>query len=134
MAAARPALLALLGGVLVATLGAVGVFTSGEPHLALDALDAWLVVYAAGFAVALAAIPFILRVHFTSRTEDDERLWELSLTSWGAITIGLTIVLAVAGFVAGFDPVGAAGALVLVGLGACGIVIGGLLLLVLGTG
>lgn len=130
---ARAARLVVLGGALVAALGALGVATSDEPHLSLDALDPWLVVYALGLLTALGGVPFVLHGRYSAVTEDRDRRWELALSAWGGVALVLAVGLVVLGLVLGFAAASASGAIVIVGLAACGLVVGGLAILVLST-
>lgn len=130
---ARPARLALVAGLLVAALGAVGVTSSEEPHLALDALDPWLAVYAIGVLTALGAAPFIFHFRYGATTEDRDRRWELALSAWGALALAAGIGFALLGVALGFSAASASGALAIVGLSACGLVLSGLAMLVLAS-
>lgn len=130
----RAAVLVVLAGSLTAGLGALGVSQSEPPHLGFDGVDGWLIVFAIGFSVMLGAIPFGLHTRFAGRTTDPERRWELALTAWGGIAATLAAAFLLLGIVAGFDPDSAAGAVALVGVGACLLVMGALVILVLGGG
>lgn len=128
---ARAAWLVVAGGTGVAALGAIGVASSGTPHLSLDSLDPWLVVYAIGVLVALGGAPFVLHSRFAARTEDRDKRWELALTAWGGVALAAGACFAALGLAFGFAAASASGALAIVGLAACGLVLSGLLLLVL---
>lgn len=131
---ARSSLLVALGGILVAALGAIGVFASGGTHLGLHDLDPWLVVYALGLLVALGAGPYGLYDRVGTSTTDPDARWDLALSIWGGFALVASLIFAAVGLLAGLDPATAAGALAIVGAGACALVLGGLLLVVLGTG
>lgn len=122
---ARPARTALLGGVLLSALGAIGVGASADPELSLSSLDPWLVVYAIGLLGALGALPFVLHESLAGRTDDRDRRWELALVAWGGIALVAAVAFLLVGLVLGFDPDTAEGALAIVGLGACGLVVAG---------
>lgn len=128
---ARAARLITGGGALVAVLGAIGVASTDGPHLALDSLDPWLVVYALGVLVALGGAPFILHARFVARTEDRDKRWELALTAWGGVALLAAVGFLLVGLALGFASASASGAIAIVGLAACGLVLAGLALLVL---
>ena len=130
---ARPAWLTFLAGFLLACLGALGVVLGDGARLTLDDLDPWLIVYALGILVALGALPFGLHEHFAARTEDRDRRWELALSSWGGIALLGALGFLLLGLVAGFGSASASGALAVVGLAACGLVVAGLAVLLVST-
>lgn len=130
---ARAAWLTVLAGVLVAALGALGVAASDGARLTLDSLDPWLVVYALGLFAALGALPFGLHARFSRRTEDRERRWELALSAWGGVALVGALGFLLLGLAGGFGSASATGALAVVGLGACLLVVGGLAVLFLST-
>jgi hypothetical protein len=131
---ARPAALALLGGILVAALGTLGVALDDGSRLGVDALDPWLVVYAIGLLVALGSLPFLLHERYTSLTDDRERRWELALAAWGGIALAGAVAFVLVGVVGGFGTDTAPGSLAIVGIAACGLVVGALATLILTTG
>jgi hypothetical protein len=130
---ARAAWLTVLGGVLFAGLGALGVALSDGARLTLDSLDPWLVVYALGLLAALGALPFALHARFAARTEDRERRWELALTAWGGIALAGVAAFLLLGIAGGFGSADPTGALAVVGLAACGLVVAGLAVMLLST-
>ena len=130
---ARAAWLTVLGGVLLAAFGALGVIASDGARLTLDSLDPWLVVYALGLFAALGALPFGLHERFAARTEDRERRWELALSAWGGVAALAGLGFLLLGLAAGFGSASASGALAVVGLVACGLVVAGLAVLLLST-
>lgn len=130
----RATALTALGGVLVATFGAVGVALGDERHLGFDRLDPWLIVYAIGLLVALGALPFPLHARYETRTEDRDKRWELALTAWGGIALAGAAGFVLFGVVAGFAAASASGALAIVGVSACGLVLAGLAVLIVTTG
>jgi hypothetical protein len=130
----RSAGLVVLGGVLVAALGAAGVALGDEPHLGFDDFDPWLIVFALGLLAALGALPFPLHARYAARTEDRDKRWELALTAWGGIAAVGAVGFVLLGVLAGFAPASASGSLAIVGAGACGLVIGGLGVLIVTTG
>jgi hypothetical protein len=130
---ARAAWLTVLGGILLAALGALGVSLSDGPRLTFDSLDPWLVVYALGLFVALGALPFGLHERFSARTEDRDRRWELALSAWGGLALLAGVAFLLLGIAAGFGSATASGALAVVGLAACALVVGGLVVLLVST-
>jgi hypothetical protein len=131
---ARGALQLALGGALVALIGAIGVISSEEPHLSFDRLDPWLVVYAVGVLVALGAGPYGLYDRFGRRIEDKDARWDMALSVWGGVAFVVGLIFVVVGLIGGFAPASAAGALAIVGAGACALVVGTLAVVMLGTG
>lgn len=120
----RFAALLALGGVAVAVLGLALAGVTGDPYLGASGVNAWLVVFAAGLLVALVAFPFGLEVRLRERHADHDKRWEMSLVVWG----GLSGVLLLAAFLAGFDTAtlaGAAGLIVVIeaGLTAATVVV-----------
>lgn len=130
---ARTAWMVVLGGLLLACFGALGVAVSDEPHLTFDSLDPWLVVYALGLLMSLGAMPFGLHERFAARTEDRDRRWELALMAWGGIALLAGLGFLLLGLGLGFGSATASGALAIVGLVACGLVAGGLAVLLVST-
>lgn len=131
---ARTALLLALAGAAIAGLGAAGVAGGEEPHLSLDDLDPWLVVYAIGLIVALGAGPYGLYDRFAGRFEDKDARWDMALSVWGGIALVAGVCFVALGALLGFAPATASGALAIVGAGVCALVVGSLLAVMLGTG
>lgn len=131
---ARSSLLVGLGGFLVAGLGAIGVSSSDGPRLGFDDLDPWLVIYALGVLTALGAGPYGLYDRAGISTTDPDARWDLALSVWGACALFAGAIFVGIGLMFGFDPAEASGALVVVGAGACALVVGVLLLFMLGAG
>ncbi len=129
----RGAGLVIGGGFLVAALGALGVALGDPPHLDFGGLDPWLVVYAIGLLAGLGAMPFPLHEHFTARTADRDRRWELALTAWGGIALTGLAGFVILGLAGGFSVASASGSLAIVGIAECGLVIGGLVTLIAST-
>jgi hypothetical protein len=123
----------VLGGLLLAAFGALGVALSDGARLALDSLDPWLAVYALGLLAALGALPFALHARFAGRTEDGERRWELALAAWGGIALAGVVLFLLLGIVGGFGSADPTGALAVVGLALCGLVVAGLAVLMLSS-
>ena len=133
MTARSAALLALAGG-LVAAFGAIGVAAGEDPHLSVRHLDPWLVVYAIGVLLALGSGPYGIFDRLGGRIEDRDARWDMALSVWGGCALVAGLLFVAVGLIGGFDPATAAGALAIVGAGTCGLVVGTLLVVVLGTG
>jgi hypothetical protein len=129
----RGAGLVILGGFLVAGLGALGVALGDPPHLDFGGLDPWLVVYAIGLLAAFGAMPFPLHEHFATRTTDRDKRWELALTAWGGIALAALAAFVILGIAGGFSAASASGSLAIVGIAECALVIGGLVTLIAST-
>ena len=114
--------LAVLGGLLLAALGAVGVLASDSPELSFDSLDPWLVVYAVGLLIALGGLPFVLHARMGGGDLREGR-WERAVTAWGGIALAAALAFLLLGAGAGFDRDTAGGTLAITGLGACGLVV-----------
>ena len=121
---ARASLQLAVAGLAMAAIGAIGVAGGEEPHLSLEDLDPWLVVYALGLMVALGAGPYGLFDRFRGRVEDKDARWDLALSVWGGIALAAGLVFVALGLVAGFAPASVSGALAVVGAGVCAIVVG----------
>jgi hypothetical protein len=121
---ARASLQLAVAGTAVAAIGAIGVASGDEPHLSLEDLDPWLVVYALGLMVALGAGPYGLYDRFARRIEDKDARWDMALSVWGGIALAAGLCFVALGLVGGFDPAALSGALAIVGAGVCGIVVG----------
>ena len=124
----------VLGGFLIAALGALGVVLGERPHLDLDDLDPWLVVYAIGLLTGLGGIPFLFHARYSLRTDDPDRRWELALIAWGGLAFAGAAGFVVAGLLAGLGAASAVGSLAIVGAVACALVVAGLAILVVTTG
>ena len=122
-----------LGGGLLAALGAAAVAAGSEPHLDLDRIDPWLVVFAVGLAVLFGAVAFGLHDRASLRTEDPEKRWERALSLWGVVAAAAGLAFALIGASAGFDPATAAGAIAIAGLFESVLIVVALVVLVLGS-
>ncbi len=129
----RPVLLTGLGGALLAAIGAAGTAASSGTRLSFDGIDPWLIVFAVGLAVLFAAAAFGFHDRASARTVDPENRWERALSWWGLSIAAVATGFALVGATAGFDPATAAGALALVALFECVLIIVALVALVLGT-
>lgn len=103
--------LALGAGVAVAAIPLAG--AAGPPYLSLGSLNPWLVAYAIGLFTAMFATPFAIHRGLGGLLEADAR-WERALLWWGAISLVVLVVGALAGAPSGFDSDSLAGSLGLV--------------------
>jgi hypothetical protein len=116
---------------LVAVAGAAAAAVSiplaaaaGPPYLALDRINAWVVVFAIGLFAALFATPFLLRLRLGGELETDAR-WERALLWWGALALVALAIGLLSGAAGDFASDSLAGSL--------GIVIAAEAAMVLGT-
>lgn len=129
----RPVALTGLGGALLAAIGVVGVAAGSPPHLGLDRIDPWLIAFGVGLAVLFGALAFGFHDVASRRTEDAENRWERALGMWGAAAAAAAVLFALLGLAAGFDPASASGALAIVALFECLLIVAALVALVLGS-
>lgn len=94
----RFAALLAAGGAATAFLALALAGAVGEPYLAADGVNGWLVVFAAGLLAALIALPFGLEWRLRARQPDRDRRWELALVVWGALATALVALAVVIGF------------------------------------
>jgi hypothetical protein len=125
---------AAVGAAGLAALGLLGVVLSDGPYVSWGELNAWLVVWAVALFALLGLAPFALHRRMAERTTDHDRRWELAILAWGALALaGVLCFGAVAGG-EGFGTGSAAGAIAVVGLAECALVVGAVALLMLTTG
>ena len=103
--------LAAGAGVAVASIPLAAV--AGPPYLSLDALSPWVVSYAIGLFTALFAAPFAIHRGLGGLLEADAR-WERALLWWGAVSLAVLALGALAGAPSGFGSESLAGSLGLV--------------------
>jgi hypothetical protein len=108
-----------VGGAGTAVVSLLLASAAGEPYLAADGVNGWLVVFAAGLLAALISLPFGIELHLRERQPDRDRRWEVSLLIWGGVAVGL---LAIA-FLTGFDTGTLAGAAALIAAIEAGLVV-----------
>ena len=111
----RAPIIAGLAGAVLALAGLLLAAATGEPYLTSDAVNPWIVVFAAGALAALYATPFAIERRMRTGIPESDRRWERALLAWGAIAIGTLlagILLGVAGDWSGSSLAGAAGLLV----------------------
>lgn len=125
---------AAVGATGLAALGLLGMLLSDGPYLSIDELSPWLVVWAVALLVLLGLAPFELHRRMAARTPDHDRRWELAVLAWGAAALGGVLLFGALAVGEGFGTGNAAGALAVVGLAECALVVGAVALLILTTG
>lgn len=128
----RPLGVATVGAAGLAALGLLGVLLSDGPYVSWGELNPWLVVWAVALLALLGLAPFALHNLVAGRTADTDRHWELAVLAWGAAALGGLLCFGVVALGAGTGS--ALGALALVGLIECGLVVAAVALLMLTTG
>jgi hypothetical protein len=131
---ARAARAGALAGVAVGALGILMAALGDGPYLRLAELDPGIVLYALGLFAVLLATPFALHARIAVRVEDRDKRWELALLQWGGVALAATAVLVVLGIAAGFSTATLGGAVAVVGLAECALVLAALAVLILGSG
>lgn len=96
---------------------------AGPPYLSLDSLNPWLIGYAIGLFAALFATPFAIHRGVGGLLEADAR-WERALLWWGAASLVVLVVGALAGLPSGFGSDSLAGSLGLVTVAEAMLVLG----------
>ena len=118
----------------VALAGGIGTLLAEDPYLSVSkGIEPWLGVYAVGMLGLLLFTPFALHRRIAASTKDRDRRWELAVVAWGGIALVLGLVFALALW-AGSGPSEPVGALALVSLLACGLVVASVLALMLTAG
>ena len=113
------ALLAL-GGAATAAASILLAAAAGGPYLEAEGVSVWLVVFAASLMAALLAFPFSLEGRLRERYPDRDKRWEASLVLWG---LAAGILLA-AGLAVGFDTSTLGGAIGVILVIECALVLG----------
>lgn len=126
--------LGALAGAGVAALGLIGVALSDGPYLSLSELSPWLVVWAVGLFALLGCAPFALHSRIAAGTEDRDRRWELAVAAWGGLALAGAVGFGLIALLEGFAGSGALGAVALVGLVECGLVVASVAAVMLTTG
>ena len=121
-------------GALLAAVGLVGVLAGDGPALRLSSLSPWIVAWSLGLFALLALAPFAIHARIADREHDRDRRWELAVVAWGGVALAAGIAFGAIALAAGFDTGSRAGALAVVGLGECALVLGSLLTLMFTTG
>lgn len=78
---------ALLAGIALAAIGLLFAAATDGPYLTTDAVNVWIVVFAAGLFGALMAVPFMLERRLRPTVADRDKRWERALLGWGAVAI-----------------------------------------------
>jgi hypothetical protein len=121
-------------GAGLAAVGAIGTLLASGPYLSVsDGIEAWLVVYALGLFGLLLFAPFALHRRIAESEKDRDRRWELAVVAWGGVALAAGLAF---GLVLWLGPGTAEpfGALALMGLLECGLVVAAVLTLILTTG
>jgi hypothetical protein len=121
-------------GAGLAVVGAIGTLLASGPYLSVsDGIEAWLVVYALGLFGLLLFAPFALHRRIAESEKDRDRRWELAVVAWGGVALAAGLAF---GLVLWLGPGTAEpfGALALMGLLECGLVVAAVLTLILTTG
>lgn len=106
---------AAVAGLAVAAAALLLAGAVGGPYLTADALNGWIVVFAAGAFAALFAAPFVIERRLRPAIAESDRRWERALLYWGAISLvalGIGVLVgASADWASGDSLAGAAGLL-----------------------
>lgn len=98
----RLPLFAAAGGAALAAVGFFLAAGTGEPYLDSDAVNPWIVVFAAGLLALLFAVPFALERRMRAALADADRRWERALLAWGAVAVGVLLAGVLLGVSAGW--------------------------------
>ncbi len=120
-----------LAGVIIALAALLLAVVSGPPYLSSDGVNGWIVVYAAGLFTALLAIPFALERRLRATHPDRDSRWDRTVPVWGAISVAVLVVGALAGAAGGFAGDSLAGTAGLLAAVEAGLVTIGLLFVLL---
>lgn len=122
----RLPLLGVLGGAGLAAVSLLLAGAAGAPYLDTDAVNGWIVAFAAGLLGCLFAAPFAIERRMRGSVPDSDKRWERALLAWGA----LAIVVLLGGFLLGVSADWASASSL---AGAAGLLITIEAVLVLGT-
>ena len=118
----------------IAVVGAVGTLLAEGPYLSVSkGIEPWLGVYALGVLGLLLFAPFALHRRIAASTEDRDRRWELAVVAWGGIALTAAVVFALVLWI-GPGPTEPLGAIALISVLACALVVVSVLGLMLTTG
>jgi hypothetical protein len=119
---------------LVAVVGAAGTLLAEGPYLSVSkGIEPWLGVYALGVLGLLLFAPFALHRRIAASTEDRDRRWELAVVAWGGIALVAAVVFVLVLWI-GPGPTEPLGAIALISVLACALVVVSVLGLMLTTG
>jgi len=134
----RPAALAALGGAATAAVALLLAAARGGPYLTADAVNGWVVVFAAALLLALVAAPFELERKLrewrpppepepgTAKLRDER--WEGAALAWGGICIAVLAIAVPVGLAESFSGNSLAGTAALFATIEAGLVLATLLL------
>ncbi len=121
-------------GAVLLVAGAIGTLLASGPYLSLsEGIEAWLVVYALGLLGLLLFAPFALHRRIAASEQDRDRRWELAIVAWGGVALAAALVFGLLLWV-GPGTTEPLGALAMMGLLECGLVVAAVLTLILTTG
>lgn len=121
-------------GAALLVIGAIGTLLASGPYLSIsEGIEAWLVVYALGLFGLLLFAPFALHRRIAESETDRDRRWELAIVAWGGVALAAAVVF---GLLLWFGPgtTEPLGALAMMGLLECCLVVAAVLTLILTTG
>jgi hypothetical protein len=131
---ARALNLGAAASAVIAVVGGAGTLMAEGPYLSVSkGIEGWLGVYAVGMLGLLLFTPFALHRRIAASTSDRDRRWELAVVAWGGIALAAGVVFATILWV-GPGPDEPLGALALISLLACGLVVVSVLTLMLTAG
>ena len=115
-------------------VGAIGTLLASGPYLSTsEGIEAWLLVYALGVFGLLLFAPFALHRRIASSEKDRDRRWELAIVAWGGVALAAALLFGLILWI-GPGPPEPLGALALMGLLECALVVLAVLTLILTTG
>ncbi len=121
-------------GATLALIGALAVLVGDGPYLRLSSLSPWLMIFAVGLFGLLLFAPFAIHRLLAASSEDRDRRWELAVVAWGGLALALGGVFAVLALLEGFSTSSGLGALAVVAIFECALVVGAVLTMMLSSG
>ena len=121
-------------GAMLALIGALAVLVGDGPYLRLSSLSPWLMIFAIGVFGLLLFAPFAIHRLLAASSEDRDRRWELAVVAWGGLALALGGVFTVLALLEGFNTSSGLGALAVVGIFECALVVGAVLTMMLSSG
>lgn len=99
--------LAALGGAAGAVVSLLLAGAAGAPYLTAEAVNWWIVVFAAALLTALVAAPFVIERSLRERRGVDGGLrderWEAAALAWGGISVAVLLVAVPLGLAESFS-------------------------------
>ncbi len=121
-------------GGLLAAVGLIATLLTDGPYLSGERLNPWLICWGVGLFTLLLFAPFALHRRIAADTRDRDRRWELAVVAWGGMALVGVLVFGALALASGFGTADPLGAVAIVGLIECGLVVGSVGVLILGTG